>query len=460
MSFSNIDSLNLGMVLQVLFTQGIRLQISKDFRDFEMIKRARVGTSTPREIRFMVQNSLGMAAIQYRSPGVSNRAFPAAQQATVKEYAAKFKEINATIELEYNLWERAQKSPEKYAEPLAIEMDSKSSATKRKLANDIYQDGTGVVGQLAASSVTVESPASDCVWVQLDTADTARGGVGSFEFNDILVLKAADGDTSALDTNLTTEPAYWMVIDKDRKNDKVLLQGLDATLNSAGTISSVSEHPTAGDVFYRYGQPTIPDLTSISDYGTATEVLTGLESLAAADGRTVNGMTMRGATAGTVEDCGGSGIDVSFIESGMNKVKLKSGEDRFRWKQMVMAPETHSSFVESREVDRRFNTIEDNKRGLRYFAYQHRNDTLECVTSEFAGKKRIWILPESKAGEKVLEFHGTDFKTVKGQGMGDFHLKPASGGGHVNTMVSYLQSVGVLISRQPGAILSIRNFVA
>jgi len=40
------------------------------------------------------------------------------------------------------LWKRAQKSGNKrYAEPLAIEIDSKVRAVKRQLAKDLYGDG-------------------------------------------------------------------------------------------------------------------------------------------------------------------------------------------------------------------------------------------------------------------------------------------------------------------------------
>src|SRR5690348_7995758 len=111
MTFTNIDSLNLGNLLQIVFSNGVRNQISVDFRDFEYIKRAKVGSSVARELRFMFQSTLGAAAIQYRNPGTSGRSFPDAQQVGIAEYTAKFKEINATIELEYNLWDRARKSP-------------------------------------------------------------------------------------------------------------------------------------------------------------------------------------------------------------------------------------------------------------------------------------------------------------------------------------------------------------
>lgn len=459
MTFNNIDQLNLGNLLQIVFSNGVRNQISQDFRDFEMVKRAKVSSSVARELRFMFQRSFGPGAIQYRDPGTSGRSFPSAQQATVNEYTAKFKEINATIELEYNLWDRARKSPEKYAEPLSLEIDSKASAAKRRIAADLYGDGTGVVGTLAAASAAVTSPTSDNLVFTLATTNTTRGHVGFFEFGDLLVLKTSAGGTSALDTNLATEPVYWRVIDKNRDQNQVTLQGLTAALASAGTITVVSVQPASGDVFYRYGQPTIPDLTaSITDYGTVTEVMAGLESLTASDSRVIHGITMTGATAGSRLDCGANPIDVKYIQKAMDKTKIAVGQDRYRWKMMMMAPETHASLIESRETDRRFQTVEDNKRGVKFFAYVHGNDTLECNSSEYLPPKRIYILPETKAGEKVIEFHGSDFETVKAQGMGDFHLKPASSGGYVNTVVSYLQSIGVIICKHPASIAVVHNF--
>lgn len=457
MAFSNIDQLNLGNLLQIVFSNGVRNQISQDFRDFEMIKRAKVSSSVARELRFMFQRSFGPSAIQYRDPGVSGRSFPQAKQATVNEYIAKFKEINATIELEYNLWDRARKSPEKYAEPLALEIDSKASASKRRIAADLYADGSGVVGTVA--SAAVQSPASNQLVFQLQTLDASRGHVGFFEYGDVLLLAAANGGASALDTNLGTEPAYWLVIDKNRDVNQVTLQGVDTSLTPVANMTAISVQPTNGDVFYRYGQPTIPDLTSpITDYGTLTEVMAGLESLTASDGRVIHGITMSGSTAGTHYDAGGNPIDVKHIQKVMDKAKIQVGQDRYRWKMMMMAPETHASLIESRETDRRFMTVEDNKRGVKYFAYVHGNDTLECNSSEYVPPKRVYILPETKAGEKVLEFHGSDFETVKAEGMGDFHLKPASAGGYVNTVVSYLQAIGVIICKHPAAIAVVNNF--
>ncbi len=461
MTFSNIDSLALGNLVQIVFSNGVRNQISQDFRDFEMVKRMKVGSSVARELRFMFQRSYGPSAIQYRNPGTSGRSFPQSQQSSLSEYTAKFKEINATIELEYNLWDRARKSPEKYAEPLAIEIDSKASAAKRRIAADLYADGSGVMGTVGTNAAAVTSPASDKLVFTLASLNASRGHVGFFEYDDILIYRDPDASATALDTNLGTEPLYWKVVEKDRALQTVTLQGLNSSFASAGTISSISVQAASGAVFYRYDQPTIPDLSAISnstDYGTLTEVIAGLESLAAADSRTIHGISMSGSNAGSRFDAGANPIDVKHLQRVMSKAKVNVGQDRYRWKMMIQAPETLDAFIESRETDRRFMAKEDGARGVKKFVYLHQNDELECYTTEYCPPKRLYVLPETKAGEKVLEFHGSDFETVKGQGMDDWHLKPASGGGHVNNMISYLQAIGVIICKHPASIAVVENF--
>ena len=59
MAFSNIDSQQLGKFLQIAFSEGIRNQISEDYRDWEYIKRERVADPNGRELRFLFQSSYG-----------------------------------------------------------------------------------------------------------------------------------------------------------------------------------------------------------------------------------------------------------------------------------------------------------------------------------------------------------------------------------------------------------------
>ncbi len=450
---SNIDTLTLGKLLQISFSNGVRNQLSQNFRDFEEVRAERIGNPNGREHRFMLQTSMGPAAIQYLSP--TGGSFPASHKASVSEHTAIFKELAATVEIEWNLWKRAQMSPAKYAEPLALEFQSKSIAMKRRLAADLHGDGLGVVGQLASASASVTG--SD-VRFQLATTDSARGHVGFFEFGDILVLRDADGTATALDTNLATEPAYWKVISRDRKNDRVVLRGLDSSFAEV-SISSISVQAAAGAVFYRYAQPSIPDLTgAIADYGSATEVMPGLESLVAADGRVVHGVTMSGATAGTQIDCGGSGIDVSFLEEGLSTVKVNVGQGVYSWSKFCMAPEARSALINAAETDRRFQAVQDAQRGFSKFVYVHEQDSVEMYSSEYCPKKRARALPKGKAAEgRVLELHMSDLSLVQVDGNKLF-LKPASGGGFSRNVQQFLEGYGTLLCKHPAAVLTLKNF--
>lgn len=452
MAFSNIDNQNLGKFLQIAFSEGVRNQISDDYRDWEYIKRNRVGNPDGRELRFLFQTSFGPAAVQYRNPNFTAN-FPDPQQITTSEHTAVYKEVDVTIELEYNLWNRAQKSPSKYAEPLAWEIQAKTTASKRRLSADLYGDGTGVVGTYASST----SSSTETV-VTLDTTDTARGFIGFFEFGDLLLGKNNDGTATTPTFTSSTTFFAWRVKERDRANDRVTLEPVD----SSGTVLTdlTGDGLSAGDHFLRVGQPTSPDLSvSVPDYGTITEVMAGLESLVNNDGRVVHGITMSGATGGSQLDAGNVALDVTQIQTAMDNVKIAVGQGNYSWKQMMMAPEAHATLIESRETDRRFQTIEDNKRGIRYFAYVHGNDVLETVTSEYCPKKRIYMIPEARASQgKVLEYNGTDFETVKMNGMGEFHLKPSSSGGHERRITSYLEALCVLICKHPAAVASIRNF--
>ena len=465
MAVTNIDNLSLGKLLQIVFSEGVRVQLSQDFRDWEMVNRFKAPISPAREYRFSFQNSLNPASIQYQDPSGSFRNFPQGFKPAVEEKTAIMKTLEATVELEYDLWDRARKSPEKYAEPLALIVDATMTSTKRRLAADLYGDGTGVVGTMAAGAAAVTSPASDKLIFTLSSTDAARGHVGLFEYDDILVIKEPDGTATALDTSLATEPVYWKVVDKDREANTVTLQGLNSSFASAGSIASITTNVGAGEVFYRFGQPTggtnaldLTAITSSTDYALLTEVKAGLESLAAHDGRLVHGITMSGVTAASNQDAGGNPLDVKYIQKVMDKVKIAVGSGAYSYKQMVSAPEAISALIESRETDRRFQSIEDNKRGVKSFGYVHGNDMIELISSEYCPKTRMYIIPEGKAsGRKVLDYASYDFEPVRANNGDEFHLKVNSSG-YGNAMQSFLKGYCVLICNHPAAIAKIHNF--
>jgi hypothetical protein len=452
MSFSPIGNLDLGKFLQVIFTRGAMVQVSKSQREWEMISRMRDGNPNGRQRNFLFINSLGYAAAQSRNPNFS-ASFPAAQKASIAEYTALYKEFDVTVELEYNLWKAASLTPEKYAEPLAKEIELKSIVARRIMGTYLFGDGSGVFGTAASASDTTGAGGS--VLVTLSSSSSARGHVRWFQFGDLFLCKNPDGTAD----NPTVVGSFyaWRVKDVKPKLNQVVLEAVDSSGNVLNlTASSID----ASDLFYRVGQQVIPDLSGvIGDYGSLSDIMPGLESLVANDGRLVHGISMSGAAAGSVLDWNGAQLDVSALQEGLDEVDMRTGKGEFSYKLAVMSPEARAALIESREADRRFNSVDDTKRGGKGFGYVHDEDTIIFTPSEFCPKQRIYVLPEGKQdGNKVISYFGTDFEPVSDPMGNKFHLKPASAGGHERNIISYMSTRGTLVCHRPAAVLQIKNF--
>lgn len=467
MAISNVDSLLLGKLLQITFSKGFRRQLVRDHRDWESVKQMTVGMPGGREHRFMFQVGGGPAAIQYAAIG-SSGAFPAAQRSAVEEKIAIFKELNATIEIDYMLFERLKMAPAKYADNLAMELEDKLVYLKRRVAADLYNDGLGVLGTVA--SVADAGIAQGKVEVTLSALAASRGHIGWFEYDDLLLNCDVDGTA-----DMPAGAVAWKVASIDRPNNKVTLQAINASGAPVALANLAASSIDATDLLYRgttsasHSRTDLTDGTPkvlvggnlvAQDYGTATEIIAGLGALVANDGRQVHGITMSGVTGSTVKDVGGSAIDVTHIQQALSQVKTAVGQGRYKYSSLLCAPEMLDSLIEGRETDRRFNSVEDATRGVRKFIYQHAEDAVEFVTSEFCRKNEAFALPSGKGEEsKCIEFVGTDFKAVEVPGSSSkFHLRPTSGGGHEKKLVSYMFGLGVLVNQHPKACLKIQNF--
>jgi len=467
MAINNVDSLLLGKLLQITFSKGFRRQLVRDHRDWESVKQMTVGMPGGREHRFMFQVGGGPAAIQYAAIG-SSGPFPAAQRSAVEEKVAIFKELNATIEIDYMLFERLKMAPAKYADNLAMELEDKLVYLKRRVAADLYNDGLGVLGTVA--SVADAGIAQGKVEVTLSVLASSRGHVGWFEYDDLLLNCDPDGTA-----DMAATAVAWKVVSIDRPNNKVTLQAINSSGAPVALANVAASSIDASDLLYRgttsasHSRVDLTDGTPrvliggnlvAQDYGTATEIIAGLGALVANDGRQVHGITMSGVTGSTIKDCGASAIDVTHIQQALSQVKTAVGQGRYKYSSLLCAPEMLDSLIEGRETDRRFNSVEDATRGVRKFIYQHAEDAVEFVTSEFCKKTEAFSLPSGKGEEsKVMEFVGTDFKAVEVPGSSSkFHLRPTSGGGHEKKLVSYMFGLGVLVNQHPKACLKIQNF--
>lgn len=450
MSFNPIGNLPLGQFLQIAFTQGVFNQLNQTFPDFEMVKKFRVGDPNWREQRFLLQTSLGPAAVQYRNPNFSS-AFPTAQRIGIGEKTALAKELDATVEIEYNLYKKALNSPLKYAEPLALEMQSKAIAAKRRIAADLYGDGSGALGRVKTAGAAIVGGK-----LEITIDNDVHGHIGFFEYDDLVVIKSVAG--AAQDVAPAATVVQYRVVSRSRKTDKVVLEGLDAN-GAAVTITGLGAVGD-GDVIYRAGQETIPNLSAVtSDWGSLTEVFPGLATLLADDGRLVHGITMSGATAGSVVDAGGSALSLADVQEGLSNAKIAVGQGLYKWSMLVASPEQRDALIEGAETDRRFMVADNPRRGGKSFVFQHENDTLEVVASEYCPKERAYALPNQSAGKQaMMQLYFTEMAPVD-VGGGKLHLKPAAAGGHERRIASYMEGYISLLCTHPSAGVVIKNLV-
>ena len=449
MSFSSIGNLDLGKFLQIVFTRGAMVQVSKSQREWEMISRMRDGNPNGRERKFLFINGLGYAAAQSANPALTSE-FPKAHKASISEHTAYYKEFDVSVELEYNLWKAASLTPEKYAEPLAKEIELKSIVARRILGTHLFGDGTGVYGVAASAADGATS-----VEVTLDAGYDKRGHVRWFQQGDRFLCKNPDG--TADDPSVTGTFYCYQVKSINPKANKVVLEPIDVNGNVLPlTASSID----AGDLFYRVGQKVIPDLSgAVGDYGSLTDIMPGLESLSANDGRSVHGITMDSSAGGTVVDFGGNALDITALQEGLDEVDMRVGKGEFKFKQAVMSPEARRALIESREDDRRFNSVSDVLRGGNGFGYVHDEDTVLFVPSEFCPKQRIYVLPEgTQDGSKVISYFGTDFEPVQEPMGSKMFLKPSANGGHEKNIVMYMGTRGTFVCHRPAALLRVQNF--
>lgn len=448
---NGVGGLPLGKFLQIAFTSGVFNQLNRTFPDFEMVKKFRVGDPNWREQRFLLQTSLGPSAVQYANPNFSAN-FPKAQRIGISEKIAVSKELDATVEIEYNLYKKALNSPLKYAEPLALEMQSKAIATKRRIAADLYGDGTGVIGTVASASVS-----GGRLVVVLDTANAARGHVGLFEYGDLVICRTSAG-AAQQPTVSAGSIAALRVVSRSRKTNTVTLEAVnsDESVLTVATVGDVS----AGDLVYRAGQSDVPDLSgAVADYGTVSNVFAGFESLLANDGRIVHGIQMSGITAGTRIDCSAQLIALKYVQEALSEAKVAVGQGLYKWDMLAMSPEARDSLVEADEDKRRL-TVTDSQRvqGAKAFVFQHENDTLEVISSEYIKQKRAYALPKQSAGQSaMMQLYFTEMTPVD-IGSGKLHLKPASGGGHERRIASYMEGQIALLCTHPAAGVVLENF--
>jgi hypothetical protein len=442
---TNVGALDIGKYLKIVSKGGVYNNLPEDSTMWENILKKKKGVDEGRELRYLLRSAYGASAANFVAVG--GGAYPNAQKSALNEGTAQYKDFALTIEVQRDVIERATSDFSRYGEPLAEEIRSKTITLSRQLSASIYADGTGVLAQ-ATGAGTISAGQ---IVLPIGSSSTSKGFIGWLEYGDLVVAATLAG----VQTNPTVASgtfAWFQVTDKDRANSTVTLQAQ----NSAGAALTVTVTNILNTMVLYKLNSQINDLASVAttdDYNSLSFYFPGLQSLAAADGRKVNGINMTGAIKGTQRDVGGQPIDSSDFQKLMSQVKLNVGANRYKYTRAMMAWETLDALVESRETDRRFISIKDNKRGVDVLGYVHGKDTLIFEADEFCPTQAIWCCPEGD----VLQFYGADFEFVEPQAGQKFMLKP-NASGHDRVIRAYMEGHGVLTCVHPAAVGLITNF--
>lgn len=462
-SFNNVTGLDHGILLDIVFTKGVRDQISEDFPEFEMVQTIRNKEATPRALVYKAQTHRGPARVQYMNPGSSSEAMPAGQKVGISEFTAYFKEIASTVQVDANLLQRLKATNAKAADELALEMDATVFDIRRRICADFYADGTGVIvrAKSIAATTGVAGTAKVVVTVaamgEVVDSVVSPGSITFLEEGEILLGASKAG--AALDPTVTGTFYGFKVSNIDIDAGTFQIKPVNASYTE---LAMSAEGVAAGTMFYRLGQAgAFPDLTSaIADYGTASKTIVGMESLGANDGRVVNGMTMNLPFSGTRIDANSALLDTDFIQRAFSRAKRRVGQAAMKWNKAMLHDSAWDVLVQSKEGDRRFISVEDNARGSREFKYIHGNDSIAFVVSPFCPRNRVWALPSQSKNGLAVEFHSTDMVSQKSpDGGSPWHRVPGSTSGtYTKQFVAYEAGFMQMVAAQPAGIISIVNF--
>lgn len=448
MASSKVSDLTLANYLKIVQKGVVYNNLSEDSSIWDNIGKFNKGPAEGRSLDFVLRSAYGANAVGFMP--VSGGDYPSTHQSSLSRGTAQYKDFALTVDVERTLVEKAISDFSRWGEPLAEELRSKGIALSRLLSISCYQDGTGALAEISGAG-TVTAGTWTC---PLLTTNAAYGGIGFLELGDQLVSYDKDGTISTFPTEGSGTHAYWQVQSKDRANNTVALRsftsaGVDTVMTASGA--------TAGEILYKRNQTTFPDINSGGvDYNTFSEMWPGLESLSENDGRTVNGISMTGALGGTRRDASANPIDSQNFQEIMSDLMIAVGQGRYKYDKAQMSWEALNSLIESRETDRRFQSVTDEKRGVTGLGYQHGKNSIMFDADEFCRKDRIYLLP---SGGDVLQFHGSDFEFVKLNGGQHFFLKTgATAGEHARSVRAYMEGSGVLVSTHSAAIGCIENF--
>ena len=453
-SVSQIENIDIHQFLKIYQMNGFTRNLSENSDMWAHFTKLKEMDPQARLLKYLLVDSLGYGAVQALDADGSG-AYPKARRSSLVEASARYKEWGWTVDVPRVLENKTGAELMQYAKPLATELDNKQIAFARLKCIELQGDGTGVHGVVSAVAY---SGNNIVITLSNTSANAGRSFIRWFQEGDLFKIASTAGAEREIKSSVV--PAYYQVASIDEENYKVTFTAYDSSdVLIASPTADANNAIAATDVIVRYGT-SFQDLTAIStnDYEDISEVMVGLESLLAADGRKVHGVTKSGALKGTRRDLGGVAIDSKHFQQVLSRLKVAAGKGRYSYDSAFMSDLTYDALVEARETDRRFHSIEDSDRGVKGIGYVHGRDRVEFLPDEFVHSQRVWILPK---GKDALCYVGRDPLQVAPNGNDPFHLSQASSGsGYGRNMETFFEQTGVLLSKHPAACGVLENFSA
>lgn len=461
---NNLSGLTLGKLLKILSRGAVYNQLSSACEAWDFVKTVNPNDAEGREYRYEVMTSYGPAAVQATGYGPTAK-YPKGQRSTVQEAVATYKDFDLTVEYDLTLEDKAGSELVSYAKPLAHELNAKGIVAARIASAWLFGDGSGSIGVVSGTSGVTVSTSGDYIDIALSTLTAVSGQShsGWFEFDDKLKFASNAGVAHNTINNAGSTVDYWKVLDVSQDTDTIRLAPYNSSdvLIDITTATLGATDPTAADRIYRYGT-TPNDLSAIgtNDWSGVSEVMVGLESLSANDGRKVNGLTMSGILAGTQEAGAGQLLSgdmfTNVLLRGMRRTGGMTDGKKITYSTAWMHDRVLSVAIKQAEANRQFFNTQDVNTGMSKVGHRFKEMMINFKSSEYVPVQRIHLLPDAKG---PIEFSGRDFKDVTlGSGKGLF-LKPAGDGQYYKQGQKFMSGAGVLAARHPAALLSIRDFV-
>ena len=451
-----LTGIDINQFLKIYQMDGFTRNLSESSEMWSYVKQLSEMDAMARSVKYLLIDELGYGAVQ-AMPADGSGTFPGASRSGLQEPEAFYKEWAWTVDVPRVLEGKTGSDLMQYAKPLATELDNKQIAFARLKSIELQGDGSGSIGKLTADCIPVTATDTISFVVSELTADAGRSFVRWFQEGDKIKFASQAGVAHAEINDDATAVSYWKITNIAEDTNTISAQpytSADVLVDITSTTVGTTE-PQSGDAVYRFGT-TPNDLTAIStnDYASLSEVMCGLETLVANDGRKVHGVNMTGAIKGTRKDLSAAVIDSKHFQQLLSELKRKAGKGRYSYDSAFMADEVYDSLVESRETDRRFSSIEDTDRGVKGIGYVHGRDKVEFVPDEFCHKQRIWVLPQ---GKDAICYLGKDAKQVAPNGNDPFHLSVSSSG-YGRNMQTFFEQSGVAIVKHPRALGVIEDF--